>query len=64
MRRLRLRVMWGAALLYTTACHGRLIRAVGMSRRRFVMVAYRRFGSLLERIVPYRRDALLAALLD
>ena len=64
LRRLRLRLMWSAALLYATMQHHKLLRNCGMSRFGFVISGYRRFSCLLERMVPYHRDTLLAALLN
>ena len=64
LRRLRLRLMWTAALLYVAFRHGELLRACGASPWGFVIGGYGRFSPLLERMVPYRRDALLAALLN
>ncbi len=64
LRRLRLRLMWSAALLYATMQHHKLLRNCGMSRFGFVISGYRRFSYLLERMVPYHRDTLLAALLN
>ncbi len=62
LRRGRLRLMWGTILITAAWRHGGVIHKSGTSRRRFVIHAYRRFAGLLEQIVPYRRDALLAAL--
>ena len=62
VRRLRLRIMWGALLLHSVYRHGRLIRAAGSTRWRFVITGFKRFARLLEQMAPYRREMLLAAL--
>jgi hypothetical protein len=64
LRRLRLRLMWTALLLHAAVGHRQLLRTGGVSYGDFVFGGYRRFSRLLERMVPYHRDALLAALLD
>ena len=64
VRRLRLRLMWTVYLVHAAMRHGHLIRVCGATRWRFVSNGYRLFSRLLERMVPYRRDALLAALLN
>lgn len=64
LRRLRLRLMWLACLLHVIGRHGSLIRATGQARSAFLLAGLRHFARLLESMVPYRRDALLAALLN
>ena len=63
LRRLRLRWMWAVMLVHAARRHGPLIRACGSSRIQFVFAGTRRFAGLLESMVPYRREALLSALL-
>ena len=64
VRRLRLRLMWAILLAATIARHRRLIRACGSTRARFLVGSMRQFNGILERMVPYRRDALLSSLLN
>ncbi len=63
LRRLRLRAMFSLKLARVAAEHGRLITLAGWTRRRFVGGCWTRFAGVLEQMVPYRREALLAALL-
>lgn len=62
LRRLRLRMMWGVISLSDAMGHRRLLDTVGSTRLRFLWDGFRRFAQLLEQMVPYRRDALLASL--
>ena len=62
LRRLRLRSMWMGLLLGTSWRHARLLGIIGRRRRDFVAGGRRHFDALLERMVPYRRDAVLRAL--
>jgi hypothetical protein len=64
LRRARLRGMALTALAFVARRYRGLIRAAGGSRRRFVAESFADFERVLERMVPYRRDALLARLLD
>ena len=64
LRRLRLRGIWLTCLLRCVARDGRLIKASGHSRWQFLIAALRQFNQLLETMVPYRRDALLKALMS
>ncbi|MCE9591929.1 MAG: hypothetical protein K8S99_15575 [Planctomycetes bacterium] len=64
LRRLRLRMMFATGLAWTVARSGRLLGACGVGRRAFAAEAWRGFSDVLERIVPYRRDALLSALMS
>ena len=64
LRRLRLRGIWLTCLLRCVARDGRLIKACGRSRWQFLFAALRQFDQLLETMVPYRRDALLKALMS
>lgn len=64
LRRWRLRLMFAAALGVSAVRYGPLIRAAGWTRRRFCAEGWRQFTLLLENMVPYHRDALLAALLN
>ena len=64
LRRLRLRAMFAAAVARVAVRHAALFRAAGIRRTMLIGYAWSLFRSLLERMVPYRRDALLAMLLD
>lgn len=64
LRRLRLRGMFAAALARIALNHADLLRAAGVPRTKLIHFAWSLFSDLLERMVPYRRDALLAMLLD
>ena len=64
LRRLRLRLMCGAFIAAAMWRHGRLIQATGAEQWRFTGRTYAQFSRLLERMVPYRREALLTALLN
>jgi hypothetical protein len=64
LRRLRLRGMFVACAMFAAARHGPLLRAAGLTPPRFLWQAWTRFAETVEAVVPYRRDALLAALLD
>jgi hypothetical protein len=63
LRRLRLRLGFGLMLAAVVVRYGRLIRAAGGSRRAFATASWHNFQATLERMVPYHREALLAALL-
>ncbi|MAE66145.1 MAG: hypothetical protein CMJ18_17890 [Phycisphaeraceae bacterium] len=64
LRRLRLRVMCAAVLTRDACRHWPLARRFGFPATALLTEGARRFAYLLERITPYRRDALLAALLS
>jgi hypothetical protein len=64
LRRLRLRGMFAAALALTLYHRGRLIRAAGSTRVAFAKTVWQNFRGVLESVVPYRREALLNALLS
>jgi hypothetical protein len=63
VRRLRLRLLFGALLATQAMRYHALIRAAGWTPQRFVRLSWVAFTDLLERMVPYHRDALMAALL-
>jgi hypothetical protein len=62
LRRARLRALFAAILANALYRRGALLRAAGASRRAFAAGAWREFDATLERVVPYRRDALVSAL--
>ena len=64
LRRLRLRLMCAALLCQVAWQNGPLLHAAGTTRWRFMRRTFAQFSALLERMVPYRREALLAALVD
>ena len=64
LRRVRLRLMFALVALGALAMHQGLIRASGTGGRRFLQDCGVDFAATLERMVPYRRDTLLAALLN
>lgn len=64
LRRLRLRAMFILALAWTALIHGGTLRTTGTNTSQFVLEAWHGFSSLLERMVPYRRDTLIRALLS
>ncbi len=63
LRRLRLRLMFWAATHYASHRAQGLLRELGVSRPRFTRDCWAAFESLLEAMVPYHRDQLLATLL-
>ena len=63
LRRLRLRLFFALLLALVALRHGALIRAAGGNRLSFALTSWRAFQAILERVVPYHREALLAALL-
>ncbi len=64
LRRWRLRLMCLTLAGFVAVRDGGAIRAMGRSRRVFVLDVWRHFAVLLERMVPYRRETLLAALMN
>ena len=64
LRRWRLRAMFTALVTGLTLRHRRLLRAIGCSKTQFARQAWHTFAAVLERMVPYGRDHLLAALLN
>ena len=62
-RRLRLRCMWAVLLFHAGRRYRPVIRAAGSASMPFILAGFQRFEGLLESMVPYRREALLAALL-
>ena len=62
LRRLRLRAMFGMKLARAVAEDAALIRHAGWSRQQFIDECWQRFARLLEQMVPYHREQLLAAL--
>jgi len=65
LRRYRLRLMCAIALFLAAVQYRSLLRALGGPRRTwaFIHMGWSTFTALLERMVPYRRDALLRRLL-
>ena len=63
LRRWRLRVMFALLLALVIWRQRRLIRAAGASRLQFAAHSWSSFEGLLEKMVPYRRTALVNALL-
>lgn len=64
LRRWRLRGMMAAATAGIALHHGRLLRALGATRRRYAQACHEHFERVLSRMVPYRREQLLAVLLE
>ncbi len=64
LRRLRLRTMFATAVKGITLHHRSLLRAVGCTPSDFNAQCRNHFTAILERMVPYRREALLARLVD
>lgn len=64
LRRLRLRVMFAMAVKGITCYHRPLLKALDCPPRQFASQCAAGFRCVLERMVPYRRDALMARLLD
>ncbi len=64
LRRYRLRGMFLWMAAGAVLRHRRALAALGISCRALLLGGWRRFRRVLEHVVPYRRDALLAALLD
>jgi hypothetical protein len=64
LRRLRLRTMFAVAIKGLTLHHRPLLRALNCTPRQFSQRCWAGFETVLERMVPYRREALLARLLD
>ena len=64
LRRYRLRGMFLWMATSAVLRHRRALAALGVSRRALLLGGWRRFRRVLEHVVPYHRDALLAALLD
>ncbi len=62
VRRLRLRCMWAVLIVLAGRRYRPLIRAAGSTPMQFVLAGFLRFEGLLESMVPYRRETLLAAL--
>lgn len=63
LRRYRLRALFSAVLSRAIRRHHDLLSAGGVSDDAFAKSCWSEFDRTLERIVPYHRDALLAALL-
>ncbi len=64
LRRLRLRGMFAALVAGVARHHRALLAAIGCPRRRFSAECWSLFSTVLERMVPYRRETLMATLLD
>ena len=64
LRRLRLRAMFATAFKGITLHHRALLKTTGCQPRDFASHCWSNFESILEHMVPYRREALLARLLD
>ncbi|MCC5829948.1 MAG: hypothetical protein JJU36_10925 [Phycisphaeraceae bacterium] len=64
LRRWRLRLMFASLLSVHLLCRGALIRRCGTSPIAFALEQWRGFARMLEEMVPYRREALLTALLN
>ncbi len=64
LRRLRLRAMFITAFKGMTLHHAALLQMTGCSPRDFARNCHAHFNSILERMVPYHRETLLARLLD
>lgn len=64
LRRLRLRTMCVALIWQVARQNGPLLHAAGTTRIRFMRQTFQQFSAVLEHMVPYRRQALLAALVD
>ncbi len=62
LRRWRLRGMFAMLLAWVVLTQARLIGERGLSQREFVIRSWNSFEGVLERMVPYRRDSLLATL--
>lgn len=62
LRRARLRGLFAIHLRRMMQYEQPLLQATGLSRRELSRQSWRVFGRVMERVVPYRRDALLAAL--
>lgn len=63
LRRVRLRAMFVIALTCFIASHHKALRESRIKPTAFALDAWQGFRSVLERMVPYHRDALLSALL-
>ncbi len=63
LRRMRLRMLFALMLGDYLWHHGRTLQPLGLSRRLILQQTWRSFAQLLENMVPYHRDALLAQLL-
>ncbi len=63
LRRLRLRVLFALMLADYLLHHGSTLQQLGLSRWFILRQTWRSFAQLLENMVPYHRDALLAQLL-
>ncbi|MEX1087739.1 MAG: hypothetical protein WEC36_00840 [Phycisphaeraceae bacterium] len=64
LRRARLRAMFTAMMAHTVASHSPLLDSLGCSRLALARACWSTFQGVLERMVPYRRDVLLATLLE
>jgi hypothetical protein len=64
LRRLRLRGMFAMCLAARTAEHRHLLSDLGLSPVEFARRVWADFNRCLEQMVPYRREALIAALLS
>jgi len=64
LRRLRLRAMFVTAFKGITLHHRALLRYTGCTPRAFAAHCRSNFATILEQMVPYRRETLLARLLD
>lgn len=62
LRRARLRGLFAIHLRRMMQHEQPLMKATGLSARELSRQSWRVFGRVMERVVPYRRDALLAAL--
>lgn len=63
LRRYRLRAMFSAVVTRAIRRHEPLLTVTGLSADDFTRACWGQFNNVLERMVPYRRDALLAALM-
>ena len=63
LRRMRLRLIFAAMLVRAALADGPLLHAAGSSCSGFALESWAAFRELLERMVPYHRDVLLAELL-
>ena len=64
LRRMRLRGMFAALVAGVARHHRALLAVIGCPRRRFADQAWALFSAVLERMVPYRREELMATLLE
>jgi len=64
LRRLRLRAMFALAVRGITSYHRPLLRTLNITPRAFAAQCFTGFAAVLERMVPYRRETLIARLLE